>query len=147
MISTRTMGVALATTALVVAACGEPSVVPEEPGEPGVDQPQPEDAPEDLEDEEGARGDDEQLRIAERHSLELAAEEHGVAVTEVRIIEAERVTWPDGSLGCAEPDEAYAQALAEGYRIVLQVQDREVHYHGIEGEPPFHCEDPQSPAD
>jgi hypothetical protein len=74
------------------------------------------------------------------------AEEEGVDVEAVTIVTAEEVTWSDGALGCPEEGGIYTQALVEGYRIVVEVEGREVHYHGALGEAPFRCDDPQPPA-
>jgi hypothetical protein len=69
------------------------------------------------------------------------------APEDIEVVAAERVTWPDGSIGCPQEGEMYTQALVEGYRIILDVGGQEVHYHGTPGEPPFYCEDPQEPAE
>lgn len=66
----------------------------------------------------------------------------GVMADAVTLVLAEPVTWPDGSLGCPEPDMLYTQALVDGYRIVLEVGGESVAYHGALGSPPFRCEDP-----
>ncbi|MBW4436267.1 MAG: hypothetical protein KME04_03985 [Pleurocapsa minor GSE-CHR-MK-17-07R] len=47
----------------------------------------------------------------------------------VQLVEVRQVTWPDGSLGCPQPDVAYTQALVNGYRIVLRAGDTEYIYH------------------
>ncbi len=59
---------------------------------------------------------------------------------------AERVTWPDGALGCPRPDEGYTQALAPGYRIVVETPDGDVVLHGADGGEPFVCDDPGEPV-
>lgn len=41
--------------------------------------------------------------------------------TEVNLIRAEAVVWPDGSLGCPEPGVMYTQALVEGYWVVMEI--------------------------
>lgn len=50
-----------------------------------------------------------------------AARLAGVAADQVTIVRAEPAVWPDGSLGCPQPDEMYTQALVNGFWIVLQV--------------------------
>ena len=60
------------------------------------------------------------------------------------LIQAEAVTWNDGSLGCPQPDEYYAQVLVEGYRVVLSHLDREYDYRvGRNSE--FRLCEPRSP--
>jgi hypothetical protein len=44
----------------------------------------------------------------------------GVAREEVRVMQVERVTWPDGSLGCAVPGETVLPIPVEGYRVLLR---------------------------
>ena len=47
----------------------------------------------------------------------------------IRIAEAQAVTWPDGSLGCPQPGQVYAQVLTPGYWIVLEADDKQYPYH------------------
>lgn len=77
---------------------------------------------------------------------QLAADE-GVDRDQVEVVLAQRVTWPDGSIGCPEPGMMYTQALVEGYRIVLAVDGDEVAYHGQDDQPPFRCDAPEEPAE
>lgn len=49
-----------------------------------------------------------------------AARLSNVSLDQVAIVRAEPAVWPDGSLGCAQPDEMYTQALVNGYWIILQ---------------------------
>ena len=58
----------------------------------------------------------------------------------IQVVVAHEVTWPDGSLGCPQPDMAYTQVLVDGYRIELSDGTDTYHYHGELGEPPFLCE-------
>jgi hypothetical protein len=65
--------------------------------------------------------------VAKRHQVEAT------------VVEAERVTWRDGSLGCPEKGMLYTQALVPGWRIVLAAGDLRFEYHaGLKGEP-FEC--------
>ena len=67
-----------------------------------------------------------------------AAWRASVARDEVKVVAAERVTWPDGSLGCPQPGMMYTQALVPGYRIVLRAGGKDMHYHvGGKGGPTF----------
>lgn len=137
---------------MLLAACGGPT------GDPGAD-PDPSDEPADADPDDGADdggaddgsddgddGDAEDLQREVQLATEDAAGRLGVDPGDLEVVVAERVTWSDGSLGCPEPGEAYTQALVDGYRVVLEADGEEVAYHGAEGEPPFHCEDPQPPA-
>ena len=55
------------------------------------------------------------------------------------VVEIERVTWSDGSLGCPQPDTMYTQALVPGWRIVLAAGSRSFEYHASEGGRVVHC--------
>jgi hypothetical protein len=50
----------------------------------------------------------------------------------IAVEQAERVIWPDGSIGCPQPGMMYTQALVPGYRIVLRVGDERFDYHASE---------------
>ena len=75
-----------------------------------------------------------------------AAAESGVAIDEVRVVTAEEVTWPDGSLGCPQPGMAYTQALVPGYRVVVEVNGEELHFHAAQRGEFRLCDDPQPPV-
>ena len=79
--------------------------------------------------------------------LAQAADRAGVDASEARIVTAEAVTWSDGSLGCPEPGMAYTQALVPGYRVVVEVEGVERHFHASESGDFRACDDPQPPID
>lgn len=58
-----------------------------------------------------------------------AAHRASVAESAVVLRIAEAVTWPNGALGCAQPDRVYTQALVRGWRVVWQAGGREWHFH------------------
>ena len=66
------------------------------------------------------------------HRLEIDA-------SDIELIEAQFVRWPNSALGCPEPDMMYTQALVTGYRIRLVADGRPYHYHGARDKPPFYC--------
>ena len=76
-----------------------------------------------------------------------AASGAGVDPSAVRVVSAEAVTWSDGSLGCPEPGMMYTQALVPGYRVVLEIDGEELHFHTSESGDFTFCEDPQPPVD
>ncbi|WP_022917468.1 hypothetical protein [Ruania albidiflava] len=108
------------------------------PAEPGTDPSEPAEQPTDdasppAEDVQAAIDD-----LAQRIDVPAADIESGAL---------EPVTWPDGSLGCPSPGQAYPQVLTDGYRLVLTAGGQEYEYHaGADGEL-FYCEDPSEPAD
>jgi len=70
----------------------------------------------------------------------------GTPASELTVVYAQRVTWPDGAIGCPEPDKVYTQALVEGYRIVVDTPEGEVVFHGADDGEPNRCDDPQPPV-
>ena len=70
-----------------------------------------------------------------------------VDAAEITVVANERVTWRDGSLGCPVEGRSYAQALVDGYRIVLSVGSTVYAYDGSVGNPPFRCDDSQDPVE
>lgn len=58
-----------------------------------------------------------------------AARRFKVDESSVVLTRAEQVTWPDGSLGCAEPGQMYTQMLVEGYRVSARTTEGELVYH------------------
>lgn len=57
-----------------------------------------------------------------------AATQGGVNPSDVVVVSAEAVQWPDGALGCPQPGMMYTQALVDGYQIVVRAGDRELDY-------------------
>lgn len=57
-----------------------------------------------------------------------AAERLDVEASEIVVVRAEAVTWPDGSLGCPEPGVVYTQALVPGYWVVLEADEQQLDY-------------------
>lgn len=79
--------------------------------------------------------------------IEQASEEAGVGEDEISVVNAEAVTWSDGSIGCPKEGMSYTQALVPGYRVILDVAGEEVHYHAGSDARFFACDDPQEPID
>ncbi len=59
---------------------------------------------------------------------------------QVELLEAASVTWPDGSLGCPQPDMSYTQVQVDGLRLRLRVADQIYEYHSGGNRAPFLCE-------
>jgi hypothetical protein len=47
----------------------------------------------------------------------------------IEIVSVEPVDWPDACLGLAGPDEACAQVITPGLRVVLSARGRQYEYH------------------
>jgi hypothetical protein len=75
--------------------------------------------------------------LAERLEIEEA---------EINVVDARRVTWRDGAMGCPEPDMMYTQALVEGFYIVLEANGERHAYHAGRDGRPFFCPADRSQA-
>ena len=64
----------------------------------------------------------------DRLRAELAGKK-GLAASDVKVISAESVNWPNGALGCARPGAMYTQAIVPGYRVVLEASGERFSYH------------------
>lgn len=63
-------------------------------------------------------------------ALAEAARATGLPASQLKVIDAAAVTWPDGSLGCPLPGMMYTQALVPGWRVRIQAGSRVLDYHG-----------------
>mgnify|MGYP000853431406 FL=1 len=63
----------------------------------------------------------------------------GVAADAISVVRVEEVDWPDGSLGCPQPDMRYTQALVNGTFIQLRAGDQLYNYHSGGRRQPFLC--------
>ena len=64
----------------------------------------------------------------------------GVPESEIEVLEARAVVWPDAALGCPQPGMAYIQIPFDGGLIVLEVDGQEYNYHTGGNDGPFLCE-------
>ncbi len=69
----------------------------------------------------------------------------GVALDEIKLIQASKVTWPDGSLGCPQKGMSYTQALVPGVLIILSAGNSKYNYHSGRGGDPRYCATPRLP--
>lgn len=58
-----------------------------------------------------------------------AAQRTGLAPDALVLVDAQAVTWPDGSLGCPQPGRHYTMALVPGYRVRLRSPTALFDYH------------------
>lgn len=87
----------------------------------------------------------ESLEVAVEAARQDLAAELAIDPSEIEIVSAEDIEWPDASLGCPEPGGAYAQVVTPGTHIVLKAQGASFSYHGVEGGIPVVCDSPQIP--
>ena len=52
-----------------------------------------------------------------------------IAISQISLVEAREVVWPDSSLGCPQPGMKYQQVPEDGALIVLQAQGSVYEYH------------------
>lgn len=62
-------------------------------------------------------------------ALQTAAEDAGVPVEQVELVEWTTTEWNDSSLGCPQPGEFYAQVITPGYIVTVRVAGEEREYH------------------
>jgi hypothetical protein len=60
------------------------------------------------------------------------ARRQGLGASDVKVVSAQAVTWPNGALGCAKPGEMVTQALVPGYRVELEAGGKRYAYHAAE---------------
>jgi len=64
----------------------------------------------------------------------------GIDPTAVEVLVSERVTWPDGRLGCIDLSLPYTLEPVEGYRVVLENDGQLFHFHAGSDATPKLCE-------
>ena len=64
----------------------------------------------------------------------------GVDASAVEVLVAERVTWPDGRMGCPGLAIPYTLEPIEGFRVVLGYEGLTYHYHAGSDAVPLLCE-------
>ena len=57
------------------------------------------------------------------------AQRLSIEITQISLIEAKVVVWPDSSLGCPQPGMRYKQVPEDGALIVLQAHETTYEYH------------------
>jgi hypothetical protein len=68
-----------------------------------------------------------------------------IEITEISLVGAKEVVWPDASLGCPKRGVFYIQVLTDGYRILLDANATTYEYHTDTGEQVVLCENPEFP--
>jgi hypothetical protein len=52
-----------------------------------------------------------------------------ITADQIEAVRVESVEWPDTSLGCPQPGQAYAQVITPGQIVVLSANGQEYEYH------------------
>jgi hypothetical protein len=103
----------------------EPTLPPPEPMLPPPAQPLP---PEPVDD-------------PVQFAVAIAAQQQGLSTEQLVVLRVEQMDWSDASLGCPEPDRAYAQVIVPGYLVVLVTDDgaTEIQVHTDQGQRAVIC--------
>jgi hypothetical protein len=87
----------------------------------------------------GATMNTPQLQTMVQLAISDAARRTKRDASTLSVVMAEAVTWPDGSLGCPQPDMMYTQALVPGFRIRIVAGAETLEYHASARGQPFYC--------
>lgn len=83
-------------------------------------------------------------------AMEDLAQRLLISDSQIMLVEAQEVVWPDSSLGCPQPGMAYLQVPEDGARIIFEVDGSKYSYHTGGSLGLFLCEmvykDPYSPS-
>jgi len=129
---------------MILLALAFSGCVPSQPGEP-VGDVQPSDLP-----DASSQGDtmempptipaDSSLQNLIERAKEDLAQRLNILLTEIRLVDAKAVTWPDASLGCPQPGMLYKQVPEDGALIILQAKGITYEYHNGGSRGLFLCE-------
>ncbi len=75
-------------------------------------------------------------------AMQDLAERLSVSESQITLVEAREVVWPDASLGCPQPGMLYKQVPEDGAKIVLDVDGVTYEYHTGGTRGLFLCETP-----
>ncbi len=73
---------------------------------------------------------EQQMQSALDGAIAYLAKRLAIDPTQIAVLSAEAVEWPDASLGVPEPGKAYAQIITPGYRVRLEAAGRVFQMHG-----------------
>lgn len=133
----RRVGIVAAVIALLATACGAPAEVAPTTVPPTDDALTPVRVP---------VGETDQVPITDLPALvDSLAGELDIPTDDVAVVTDEEVIWPDGSLGCPEPDMAYTMATVPGRLVVLESGGLTYTYHSSLDGGFFLCTKPLPP--
>jgi hypothetical protein len=78
---------------------------------------------------------------------DLATQQLTSSTTDIEVLEARGMVWPDRGLGCPRPGMIYIQVPVDGALIRVRVGATVYEYHSAEGRPPFLCVNPSGTGD
>lgn len=125
---------------LILSACGGATPEGISNPEPRVSAPKPANTPPPstpeisvIERESTDSNSSAPRELVEKAKADLA-ENLNIGTDQIRLVETQTVNWPDASLGCPQPEIAYAQVITPGYWIVLEAKEQLYPYHTDLGE-------------
>lgn len=74
------------------------------------------------------------------------AQRFSISLSQIDLVQATEVIWPDSSLGCPQKGMAYAEVLTPGYLIILSDGNMEYEYHASKGTEVIYCVNPTPPV-
>jgi hypothetical protein len=75
-----------------------------------------------------------------KKATEDLAQRLSIPLTQITLVEARSVVWPDASIGCPQPGMAYVQVPEDGALIVLEAEGKRYEYHNGGRRGLFLCE-------
>jgi hypothetical protein len=75
-----------------------------------------------------------------------AAARTSAEASEITVVSATSVTWPNGALGCPKPGFMYTQMIVTGYQVVVDAAGTKLDYRSGSGGAPSLCENPPGPG-
>lgn len=82
--------------------------------------------------------------LVEKARADLA-QRLSISISQINLVDAKEVVWPNSSLGCPQPGMVYAEVLTPGYLIILNADDKEYEYHASKGTYVVYCDNPTPP--
>lgn len=96
------------------------------------------------------QGDATQMNPSLQNLIDKAKEDlaqrFSLSITQINLLEARDVTWPNSSLGCPEKGLVYADVLTPGYLVIFESGGNTFEYHSGTGGDVIYCQNPTPPV-
>jgi predicted small lipoprotein YifL len=79
-----------------------------------------------------------------KRAVAQLAKDKNIPEAQIAVVAYEYTEWPDSSLGCPKPGQAYLTVITPGYRVILSAAGQQYEYHTNEKNMAIRC--PQSNA-
>lgn len=77
---------------------------------------------------------------------ENLAQRLSISSSQIDLMSATEVVWPNSSLGCPQEGMVYADVLTPGYLILLNANNMDYEYHASKGTEVIYCANPTPPV-